>query len=252
MVFALLAAVNLTAGFSTVGASAYRSEAQIVGEFMGSPIRLLFPIAVAIIAGPALASELNHRYIASTRPREDIRSSLTRKLGRISVVLFLVFSGLAAINVLAGFYVAPAIWPKSIDPAGFELADPTAITAAVEAMAPLTRLLTVGPLAYLIGCAVWMGAQAVLFGFVTFIAVLLIRRSVLALAIPLGVYLVESIMFQVLSLPGLAFMSSTVYPDGLERFSISQAIAPAIVLGAGSIIAAACLVLTARTNPRFA
>ncbi|WP_217134778.1 hypothetical protein [Leucobacter chinensis] len=235
IVFVLLATINLSTGLSEVSHSVYRSEAQLVSELMGSPIRLLFPVAVAVIAGPELVGELRERYIASTRTRADIRAYLSGTVARTSITLFLVFAALALVNVIVGLYVAPALWPESTSYIAFNLESAQEAAAEVEAIAPLTRALAFGPVAFMVVCGVWSGLQAVLFGVLMFVSAVLIHNSVLALATPLVVYLLQSFVLQVLGLPAFSFLLSSIYPEGLASFDLSSAVFSVAVLGVMSV-----------------
>ncbi|MFT4229797.1 MAG: hypothetical protein QM602_05865, partial [Microbacterium sp.] len=57
---------------------------------------------------------------------------------------------------------------------------------------------------------------------------------------------------QHLGFPAASFTISVLYPSGIAHYSITQAIAPTLLLGLIAVGVSAWLVHTARRNPRLA
>lgn len=242
--------IGLGSGFQAASHTLYRSTAQVFEDFMNSPLRILFPIAAALSAGWWTLEEVSHRFIASTRTRADIRRRLARRVVGVCVRVFLMFALVALASAFAAFVIVPAVWPGAIDPAGSGLNDAIAIRDADVSTAPLTALLRFGPALFSLAAAAWFGLNAAIFGLITVIAVFVFSRPVLALLFPLGLYLVESVILQLLSVPGASFLISAVYPAGLSHYDVIQALIPTVCLGVLGVGGAVVLVGKSRTNPR--
>lgn len=250
IIFAALMAVSLATGLLSASHSSYWSTAQIFEDFMNSPLRILFPVAVALSAGLQTVEEVSNRFIASTRTRVDIRRWLTRRLGSVCLRLFVMFALVTLVDALTAFVIVPAIWPHVVDPAGYGLHSAAAIREADVSVAPLAALLRFGPVSLSVAAAAWFGVNAAVFGVVTVVAVFLIRRPVIALLFPLCLYLLESVAFQLFGIPGPSFLISAVYPAGLQHYALLQAVIPTVCLAAVATGSAAWIVARSRTNPR--
>jgi len=251
LIFVVAVAISLSTGFQAVSHSSYWSIAQVFGEFMNSPLRLLFPVAAALAAGMRTAEELSHRFVANTRTRADIRQRLTRRCSEAFARVFLTFALVALINAVAAFVIVPALWPHTIDPTSYGLSSADAVREADISAAPLTAALQFGPVVFSLVAAAWFGVNAAIFGIVAVLAVLIIRRAVLALLFPLALHLVESLFFQLLDMPGWSFLVSAVYPTGLQHYDPVQALCPTACLGVLTVIGVAVFVARSRTSPRM-
>lgn len=251
LTFLALAGIGLLAGFASAQNSTYWSGGQVFEDFMNSPLRILFPVAVAVVAGLELSGELSHRAIVNSRTREDIRVRLTRLFVVASARTFAVFAPLALVNAVAAFVVVPALWPHAVDPQGAGLMSTAAVQSADAAIAPLAGVLRFGWFPFAVVAAAWLGVNAVVFGLLTQICVILVHRPVVALLIPAVVYLAESIVLQYAGFPGPSFLISAIYPAGLQHYSLAEAIAPTAALAVGAFAASILLIRRSPTNPRM-
>ncbi|PDQ35240.1 MAG: hypothetical protein B5766_07285 [Candidatus Lumbricidophila eiseniae] len=80
---------------------------------------------------------------------------------------------------------------------------------------------------------------------------LVIRRAVLALLLPLALHIAESLFFQLLDMPGWSFLMSAVYPTGLQHYDPVQALCPTAYLGVLTVIGTAVFVARSRISPRM-
>jgi hypothetical protein len=250
-VAAAIIALNLAAGFSSIQGSVYWSRAQVFGDFMNSPIRVLFPIAVALVAGLDLSGDLSQRYIVTTRTRQDIRLRLLHRFASVSMRTFTLFALVVIVNAVAAFVIVPTIWPHAVDASQYGFTSAHAVQAADTAQAPLSSAMAHGWLPFTLTAAIWLGCNAVTFGLLTLVSVLIIHRAVLALLVPAGLYLVESVALQILGVPGASFLISAVYPSGLQNYDLLQAMLPSLLLLIVTAGVSAILIARARTSPRL-
>lgn len=243
--------IVVSAGFSDLWTTSYWSRQQIFQDFMNSSMRLLFPVAVALLAGWKVSREVAQRFLANTRTRADIRRTVTRRLVEGATKAFVVFAVIAVISGICAFVIAPAVRPEAIDPAGYNLMSAADVRAADAATAPLSPLLNWGVPVFLAGAAVWSGLHAAVFGALTVMAVLILRRPAIALLAPLAIYLLESATLQFMGLPGPSFLLSAVYPSGLTHYDLAQAVIPIALLGIATAVVAAILVARSPTASRF-
>lgn len=251
VIFITLVAVSLSTGLISASQSSYWSEAQVFQDFMNSPLRILFPIAVALLAGAKTAGEVSSRFIVNTRTRADIRLRIIMRIVNVALRSFTIFSLVTLVNAVVAFVIVPTIWPQAIDPQGYGLGNPTAVRDADLSVAPLTGLFESNPVALSLVASAWFGLHASLLGVITLIAVFLITKPVLALLFPLGLYMVESVVFQLIGMPGRSLLISAVYPAGLQNYDLTEAVFPTIFLAVVAIAGSAWLVSSSRTNSRM-
>lgn len=249
--FVILTSISLLAGFTSASGSSYWSAAQIFEDFMNSPLRILFPIGAALLAGTELSAELSHRAILNTRTREGVRHHLRRVFTVALLRTFTVFALVGLVNAIAALFIVPAIWPHVIDPHGYGLSSASAVHAADVAIAPLAAAASLGSATFAIVSAVWLGLNGVAFGLLALVAVVFISRPVLALLVPAGVYLAESIVFMFVGMPGPSFLVSAVYPAGLQHYSLLQAVLPTALLLIVTAIVAAVVIVRSPTSARM-
>ncbi|MCZ2404403.1 hypothetical protein IV498_14760 [Paenarthrobacter sp. Z7-10] len=220
-------------------------------DFMNGPLRILFPLVVALLAGSRTAAELSNRFVVNTRTRVSIRRRIAGRFMVTMLSMFVLFTVMGLINALVAFVVIPATVPESINPAQYGLGSPASVQADAMLHAPLAALLDYGRVVFALGASAWLGFNAAVFAAVTLIAVYVISRPVIALMVPFGLYVLESIVFQTIQLPGLSFLLSAVYPAGLQNYDPVQAFSPTLVLAFLTVAAMALVIMTSRRNPRL-
>lgn len=250
-VFVVFATINVYVGLSAAAHSQYPSYAEVFDGFMNGPIRLLLPFIVALLAGWHAAAELSHRQIASTRTRTDIRARLAARFGRTLGVVFVCFFLVGMVFWVCAFWLVPALDPHVVDPANYGLRTAAEQLAATVKGAPLAAALHGGTLAFGLTASAWLGLNAATFAAVALVAVYALHKPLVALFVPFGVYLVESVVLQVVNLPGASFLLSAVYPGGLQEYPLMQALLPTVLLAAACACGLAVILLRARTNTRF-
>ncbi len=247
----VLLTVNLYSGLNAAAHSTYWSEAQVFHSFMNSPLRIVLPVAVALLAGVRTIEELSHHFVASTRAREDVRRRVARRFLREAATVGAIFAGFAIVNVIAAWVVVPAVWPAAIDPASAGLTTQVAVYAADVDISPLAAATAHGPALFAVATAAWLGGNAAVLALVTVSAVYLIKRPLVALFVPFGIYLGESVITQVAGVPAASFLISMIYPSGLQHYALSAAVAPSVILATVAIGCATAVILTSRRNTRL-
>jgi hypothetical protein len=250
-VAAVILVLTLWSGVTSITSSQVSSFAGLYGQFANGPTRLLLPIAASLLGGWQVAAELHDRWIVSSRTRRSIRAHLANRalVGICASALAFFIVGLAWFVVAE--YIAPAAWPNAVDPSGFGPSE-AAVQAAVQASDPLARLLSVGHWAFGLAAAAWLAVNGAVFAAVAFVSALLIRRRVVALMIPVALYLGQSIVFQIAGQSQYSFLVTAVYPTGLQHLSIAAASAATVVLAVSAVAVATVLIARSSTDQRFA
>lgn len=242
---------HLWAGLSAMPRTLFRSAEDMVDTMFVGAGTLFIPVAAALISGARLTAELDHRFIASTRARTPIRAYLLRHILVACATTAILFFAFGAVITAVGYWIAPSLFPEMIDPHGYGLSSADAVRADAVLTHPLSQALDFGPFVYVLAVGGWLAASGVTFALVTLVSVLTLSRPAIALTVPLALYLVQSVILQVLDRPAYSFMIAMPYPSGLQEFPLSAAIIPVAITVALSIIALVGLLLRAPKNPRF-
>jgi hypothetical protein len=247
----LIVVLNTAVGFDAVSHTQYRSAEQVFEDFLGGPIRLLFPLVIVGLGTWSTAARLTHRQLASTRTRTDVRLHILRTLGRVVAQTFIAGFAFGLLNWVCAFMIVPAVEPEVINPAAYNLHSPASILADAIRRAPLSALLHDGPFTFALGVSAWLAVNAAVFAALGLFAVYVVRRPVIALLVPFALYIFESVVLQVLGIPGASFLISSVFPTGLQSYDLTLAVIPIVALAAVTIVGFAALVTTSPRNSRF-
>lgn len=231
-----LVVLSLYFGTQSTLRSQYSSEIGVFGEYMNGAIRLLFPVIVTVLAAVPLQDQLRDNFIAFTRTRQSFGRYLFRVTGAGIVRNSIYFGLLGVLTTVAVAFVVPFLNPRAVDRAGYGLSE-----QQLYGQNPLGGLLTFGPVAFGLGATAWMVASAATFSLLAIASVLLIRSRAIALITPAALYILESILFQVLSLPGLSLILAAPTPSSLQRYPLVVAVSPlaAVAIVAMALIAVA-------------
>lgn len=250
-IFLVLASIGIWAGFTAVQGSVYSSNAQVFLQFLNGPDRVFFPIAVALVAGTDLSAQLSDRYFVNTRAREDSRRRLTRILGLGILKVFGIFAGLTFVYAIAAFLVVPQVAPQAISPESYGFSGKELAFSNDLDTAPLTALLVKSLFGFVMVSALWVGVYAITFALVTFTAVLLIEKSIIALSVPMFIYIGESATYQMAGLPAGSFIISAMHPAGLQHYKLFDSLLPLVTIFTLALVSAVILILTSRHNARL-
>jgi hypothetical protein len=231
--------------------SVYSSVAQVFLQFLNGPDRVVFPIAVALAAGTSLSAQVSDRYFINTRTREDSRGRLTKLLFSALLRTFAIYACLTVIYGIAAFFIVPLVAPQAISPSSYGLSGNELVYSKDMDSAPLTVFLQNDVASFIAASALWIGASAITFSLVAFSATLLIQKSVIALSVPMLIYIGQSAVYQIAGFPAGSFLISAIHPAGLQHYKILDSITPALVLFILALSACVILILTSRRNPRL-
>lgn len=211
----------------------------------------MFPVVIAIMAGLQPIGEISHRFMASTRTREDIRQRLLRQYAREVVWVSAIFASLAVVSVVCAWFVVPAIWPEAIDSAGMGIRTEAELLTADAYVAPLAAATAYGPWAFAVVTALWLGGNAAIFAVISISAVYLFKRPLIALSVPFLIYAIQSTVMQFSGLGKFSLTISAMYPGSMSGYSLLEALVPSVTLGVVAVASMLYVVLTSRTNSRF-
>lgn len=213
----------------------FRDHLDVYSQFMVSPVILVFPLVVALVAAPRFYAEVGHRFITNTRTRVGIRRYVGAHLAAAATVAGVAAFLLAFLPFVVAFYVWPAVGDPRIDPSVYEMTAQEAATDSLQRVS-YSSLLAGGPFLYGVVYSLWVGLVGAGFAALTLAAVVLIRNRALAFIAPFLLYLVQTLFASLLGVPQLAFMFSA-FPFGLT----SQA--PLVAGGGGLLLLGGVAVL---------
>jgi len=251
LVAVVILGLTLWSGATSIASSQVSSFAGLYGQFANGPTRLLLPIAASLLGGWQVAAELHDRWIVSSRTRRSIRTHLAHRalsgIGAAALAFFIV----GIVWFVVAEYVAPSAWPHAVDPSGFGRST-AEVQTAVQASDPLARFLSSGHWVFGMAAASWLAINGAVFAALAFVSVLLIRRRVIALMVPVALYLGQSVVAQIAGQSQYSFLVTAVYPTGLQHLPIVAASAATVVLAIGAVAAGTVLIARSPTNQRFA
>lgn len=250
-IFFLVIGVGIISALNEIHTAVYRSPAQVFVEFMNGPDRVLFPVVVALIYGVTLSQEISNRFIANTRARQDVRNRLVALFIRATTRAFVGFAALVLSYWIVTLYVVPVLWPHAVDSSAYGLAASKIYYLDDVNQSPLSANLKFGWGIFCLTSFAWISVCIVAFGAITFISVIFIHKTVLALVVPMIFYIAESLAFELVGMPIYSFLISGIYPAGLQHLDLHQAIAPALGTLLIAIVSLAVVIAKSPKNPRF-
>lgn len=197
--------------------------------YLGSPIVLIVPLIAAWVGNTRLYADLGHRHLASLRVRQPPTVLLRRCLRRSFLTPGIIFF----ISVLSVAVLAFGLWPSLGDPridAQINFLDsPADATAFDQQLTGFSQLLKFGIPAFSGFYAAWSGFAAGVYGALASGLMLLLNNRILGLLIPMGVFLIQTIVAALTVGPYAALLYS-FWPAGLQQAPIVVTMAPTLVL----------------------
>jgi len=212
----------------------FRNNFDVFGQFLSSPLTLVFPLVVALLTCVPLYQELGDRFIVNTRSRIDLRLYVGVKLVSAALIAFAVFFFYVFATFAVAFLVWPAIGNPNVDPAVYNMSAADAVADSLGS-ASYSSLLQFGPFAYGLTYALWVGILGAAYSAIGTAALLLLSNRSLALSVPFLIYLLETVISALLGAPVLGLLYSA-FPYGLTQTSVIVAAAPSLVLIAATAI----------------
>jgi hypothetical protein len=207
----------------------YVDRLSIANDFRYGILVFALPLLATVLVAFRTDSELRFGWIAYARARRSIRSYLLARLCVTSMVLFVIFATFALVSFAVAYYLVPAFGHPYLNPDdGNGMTEAQRFAWSLTSQ-PFASLLEPSPWLYGVTYAAWLGLSAAVYGALGIAAVLLIRRRLLALSLPLVVYIGETVVMQLAGHPQLSLMASA-FPQGLSAFTTQDALAPMLAL----------------------
>ncbi|MEO0025118.1 MAG: hypothetical protein RL196_1559 [Actinomycetota bacterium] len=243
---ASLLALHLYLGTENTANSAYSTLAGVFGEYMNGLIRLVFPFIVTLLAAMPLRNQTSENFIHQTRGRTSLARHLLGlvKDGVAANAIYFTVFGLA--TTAAATFVVPALNPEVLQPTSYGLTAENALKLIAQ-QNPLGFAAAFGGIAFGIASTAWMVCSSTVFSLLAFACVLVTRRRA-AILIPLGIYIGESVITQVLNAPKLSFLLLMPTPSSMGSFDFVTAALPGFV---ASILSCATIWLVIRYAPKY-
>ena len=223
-----LIAATLLINIPRIGDSFLRDNFDVYLELMLTPATLIAPLVAAVIGCLPLFRELGNRFASSTRTRLPLRSYLQSRLVAALIGPFVAFFAFAFALFAIAFFVWPLLGNPSIHP---DLYSMTAAQADADSLTRTTysQLLALSPWGYGLLYAAWAGFGAATYSALGFAALLALPNRAVALAVPMILYIVETLAASLLDAPRFGLIFS-LFPFGLAQAPIWQAAAPTLLL----------------------
>lgn len=224
----LVIAVPILFGTLQIQGFLLPSHLSVFSRYMASPLQLVIPLIATGLGCVGLYRRIGNRHLANMRNRTSVRALLIRQLLESFSVPFIVFAGSALVIFVLAFAIWPLLGDPFISPSTYSFT-----TASARAAEPLevsySQLVRFGEPVYGVAYAIWFGLGAGTYSVLSAACLLVFSNRVVALLIPIGLYLVETIVGALLGSPYFGLMYSLV-PFGLDQVPILFAAAPTLLL----------------------
>lgn len=209
---------------------------------MSSGVPVAYPFIVLLPVVVPFSQRLSKRWIAYTRTRTAISRYVAQVALLNGVSAFLVFFSYVVVAFILLYFFGESLG-ANYDPEGYT-------HPAGEHIARLTALEEVNPILYMFVYAAWQGLNAAIWATVGLVALLVIRRRILAFSAPFMIFVLLSLAMGVLGQPfawNTPWLLWVLFSVSDVPFSAS--IVTILVFGLGAIIAVAMTVRRADRLP---
>ncbi|WP_159078217.1 hypothetical protein [Homoserinimonas hongtaonis] len=211
---------------------AMSSQLNVFILYMGSPLVLVIPFLAAWAGNARLHAELGHRHVANLRSRLSVVAFLRARL----VSSFLLPCVIFGASVLVVYAIAFLIWPllgdPFIDPSINLLSSGQDVADYEQSLTAFTQLMAFGSPVFGAVSALWFGFAAGIYGAFAAAALVLLQNRMLAMLLPLGMYMIQTIAAAILVGPYAGLLYSLA-PFGLQQAPIPTTAAPTVLLALG-------------------
>lgn len=241
---ALLTLVPVGVMISRVGGFGLRDTADLFALTLGSPLSLLFPLALGLLAAGPLAIRVETRWASNIRTRTDATKFVGVRVVEAAAIGLIVGAMTVVVPAFVCFVIWPAIGNPSIDPAGYFL---TPEQATLDSFTRFTysEWLRGGPLLFIVGYGTVVGLAAASFAVLAVTAVLIVPNAYVGLALPGAAAILTTIVAALLGEPRWGIVYS-VFPFGLQAVDWLQGAIPVLVLAVLALIAVGHVLVNAR------
>lgn len=208
--------------------SAFANRLQIFAHLENTVVQLFIPVICSFLGATVLASEIRYRRLSQVLVRLDPQEAIGKRLA----FSFLVPFAVGVLNVAVCWTIAFVIWPRIgdpwIDPSVYNLSSAGAGQFATE-LYSYSQLLASGPVAYGLFYGAVFAVACGLFGLGAAVACLLVPNLAVALMLPTGVFLLETVAAALAGNPRAGLLYAVV-PFGLTQGPVAGAALPIVVL----------------------
>lgn len=223
-----LTGINIYLGLQQIKQSKVATWVVVYDELYNSPLRLIFPLVVAMLGSARFQTEMSDNFVSYKRSRQSLDVFFKESLLSGIKKNAWYFASVGVVTTIVATYVAPKVQPGLVDPSAFGLTQHDSLSVGIQ-QHPLGFANYLGPLAVGAAETIWLVASATLFTVVGYACVLLVRHRVVLL-IPLGIFLFQTALAQLGGFPIYALMASFPVPTSHQSFNLLQALTPGLVL----------------------
>jgi hypothetical protein len=207
--------------------SAFANRVQIFAQIENTVVQLFIPLICSFLGASMLATEVHHRRLSQVLVRVDPRTAIRKRLAFAFFVPF--FAG--ALNVALCWSIAFVVWPRIgdpwIQPSIYNLTTSSAERFGTE-LYSYSQLLAVGPAAFGLFYGLVFAGACGLFGLGAALACLLVPNLAVALLLPTGVFLLETVGAALAGDPRAGLLYAVV-PFGLTQGPVAGAVLPLVI-----------------------
>ncbi|WP_394530947.1 ABC transporter permease [Priestia aryabhattai] len=195
----------------------FYSPIEVFQEILGGFIPLIFPVLAIIIYLPNFWKEQRDNFITYTRPRISLSSYILSK-GIINAI----FTGLIIFLMLLFSY----IFVQFIEPYFLGIVEYSNSSGNNQpSNVTFSQFLKYGDSTYFFAYAIWVTLNAIVYTTISFLLMLILRRTFIALSVPFLIYHIFNFVAGIL---GVARYSplSTIFPFNIEQQSLWTVLVP--------------------------
>lgn len=199
--------------------------------YLGSPLTLVIPFLAAWAGNSRLYAELGQRHLTNLGSRQSPTKLLQMRL----LKGFLIPAAIFAVSILAVYLVAFVLWPvlgdPFLDPSVYFLQSPQEVAKYDQAQTGFSQLMAFGSPVFGVIAALWFAFAAGVYGAFAAAALLVLNNRMLAILLPMGVYIIETIA-TALTVGPYAGLLYSLSPFLLRQAPIIVSVTPTFILAA--------------------
>lgn len=220
----------LAFGIAQLREFAFATNLGVFGQLMNSPLQLLIPLIGAGLGCVTLYGQVGHRYVTLVTHRAQPCAFLTAKLLLSVIVPFIVMFSYVLLIFVVSFVIWPAIGNPLIAPELYPSAGDAAAGGDASSFS-YSQLMDLGTPIYGLAYAAWLGLGAAIYAALGAAFLLVIPNRVVAILLPSGIYILETIAAALIGNPYAGLLYS-LFPFGLQQAPVLEAALPTLILGA--------------------
>ncbi|OMC71566.1 hypothetical protein BK126_05680 [Paenibacillus sp. FSL H7-0326] len=228
VVWLLITCIPLIIAILRSGSYAFRDSLDFYTFILEDVVTLLFPFVILFIYLIFFTSEIQDRFLAYTRLRAPIESTINVKFLANGLMTFIAVFLSMIIFFLFAFYLEPFMQFANMRPELYGLNEQN-ITEDTYNRHTFTQLLRYGTVTYGVLYSGWVALNAACYVSLGFMFVILVNNRFFALSIPFLVYFIGSFLAASFNLDPYQFTHS-IFPYGYIQGPIWKSFVPFIIL----------------------